>query len=65
MSETVVELFIQIFFDLFIKKIGTAIRWIFYNDKYTFKELYHQNWNNTVGFITLCLVVVIIVKIFE
>lgn len=53
--------YILAFFYMIIKKIGSFIRWTFLNNKYSYAEIYKQNWNTLVGFLAITFLVISIV----
>jgi uncharacterized protein YycO len=38
-----------------IKRIGSAVRWVFLRKKYSYPDIYDQSWNGRVGLLTLAL----------
>jgi hypothetical protein len=40
-----------------IKSIGAFIRWIFLNRKYSFDEVYQQDWSGRIGLFVVLLFV--------
>lgn len=53
--------YILAFFYMVFKKIGSFIRWTFLNNKYSYAEIYKQNWNTLVGFLAITFLVISIV----
>lgn len=53
-SEIAIETLFQEIIWGTIKRFGSFIRWIFLGNKYTYKEIYKQDWNGRVGLTTLC-----------
>jgi hypothetical protein len=41
-----------------IKSIGAFMRWIFLNRKYSFEEVYQQDWNGRIGLLAVLLLVI-------
>lgn len=47
-----------------IKRIGSIIRWIFLFRKYSYKDVYKQDWNGRIGLFTcLCIIIFIQFKV--
>jgi hypothetical protein len=66
---SLVEGFLETFFQDVIwaslKRLGSAVRWIFLKRKYSYKDIYRQDWNGRVGVITICLIIFIIIGLNE
>ncbi len=43
-----------------IKIIGAFIRWIFLRRKYSFDEVYEQDWNGRIGLLVVLLIILLI-----
>lgn len=46
-----------------LNHIGAAIKWIFVRNKYSYKELLNQNWNNRIGLLFVVLIFIILYNI--
>ena len=55
--------FLQEVLLLVVIKIGTAVRWFFLRNKYSYKEILEQDWNGRVGLLTIILFAFLIVKL--
>lgn len=43
-----------------VKYIGAFFRWILLRKKYTYKQVYNQDWNTRVGLLAIALIVILI-----
>lgn len=62
---SLVEGFLETFFQeviwTSIKRLGSAVRWIFLKGKYSYRDIYKQDWNGRVGITTICIVVILVI----
>ena len=62
---SLVEGFLETFFQevlwASIKRLGSFVRWVFLKRKYSYNDIYKQDWNGRVGIITICFIVVLII----
>ncbi len=59
----IIEAFVEAFFQevlwASIKRIGALVRWGFLRKKYTYNEVYSQEWNGRVGLLTIAFFVIL------
>lgn len=58
--EDFISQFIQDLIPSAIKRLGAFIRWVFFRNKYSYKEVLEQNWNGRIGVLFIILIVVLI-----
>ena len=66
---SLLEIFVETIFEeilwSFIKRLGSGIRWLFLKSKYSYNEIYKQDWNGRVGIITICYIVGLLYLIYN
>jgi hypothetical protein len=58
--EGFLETFVQEVLWASVKRIGSLIRWAFLRSRYSYYQIYQQDWNGRVGLVALILVLSII-----
>ena len=44
-----------------IKRFGSFIRWLFLRTKYSYKDIYKQDWNGRIGVFTIAVIVILLI----
>ncbi|WP_396178950.1 hypothetical protein [Flavobacterium sp.] len=52
----IIEEFLSLFISKIARKIGAAVRWIWFGQKYSFDQLRESKWSLRIGIVTLCLI---------
>lgn len=55
--EGFLETFVQEILWASVKRIGSLIRWVILRNKYSYNQIYRQDWNGRVGLVALILII--------
>ena len=58
--EGFLETFVQEILWASVKRIGSLIRWVILRNKYSYNQIYQQDWNGRVGLVALISVISIV-----
>jgi hypothetical protein len=63
--EGFLETFVQEILWATVKRIGSLIRWVILRNKYSYNQIYQQDWNGRVGLVALISVISIVIFFYN
>jgi hypothetical protein len=63
--EGFLETFVQEILWASVKRIGSLIRWVILRNKYSYNQIYQQDWNGRVGLVALISVISIVIFFYN
>ena len=63
--EGFLETFVQEILWASVKRSGSLIRWVILRNKYSYNQIYQQDWNGRVGLVALISVISIVIFFYN